>query len=97
MVDFIEFATQSENMDLKMEEVTIGKGSSLVGRAIKDSGIRQDLDIIVVAIKHADGKMEFNPNPGAILREADCLIALGRPEQVKLLEKITSDKGAAGK
>ena len=97
VVDFIEFATQSENMDLKMEEVTMAKGSSLVGRAIKDSGIRQDLDIIVVAIKHADGKMEFNPNPGSILREADCLIALGRPEQMKLLEKITSANDAAGK
>ncbi len=94
VVDFIEFATRSENMDLKLEEVKVGSGSPLVGRAIKDSGIRQKLDIIIVAIKRADGKMEFNPNPNSILREADCLIALGRPEQVKLLEKITSANGA---
>ncbi len=94
VVDFIEFATRSENIELKLEEVKVGSGSPLVGRAIKDSGIRQTLDIIIVAIKRADGKMEFNPNPNSILREADCLIALGRPEQVKLLEKITSANGA---
>ncbi len=94
VVDFIEFATRSENMDLKLEAVTVASGSPLVGQAIKDSGIRQELDIIIVAIKRADGKMEFNPNPNSVLREADCLIALGRPEQLKLLEKITSENGA---
>ena len=89
VVDFIEFATQSENLELQMEEVTLKKGSSLSGLAINQCGIRQDLGIIIVAIKRADRSMEFNPNPTSILNEGDCLIALGRPKQLKALEEIT--------
>lgn len=92
VVDFIEFATQTENMELKMEEVTISRGSSLAGLAINKSGIRQELGIIIVAIKRADGKMEFNPAPDAVLHEGDRLIALGQPEQMKVLEEITLGK-----
>jgi voltage-gated potassium channel len=89
VVDFIEFATQSGNIELQMEEVTIKKGSSLAGLAINQCGIRQDLGIIIVAIKRGDGKMEFNPSPTAVLNEGDCLIALGQPRQLKALEEIT--------
>jgi len=92
VVDFIEFATQSENIELQMEEVTISLGSSLAGLAINQCGIRQDLGIIIVAIKRAEGKMEFNPSPTAILHEGDCLIALGQPSQLKVLEEITQGK-----
>lgn len=92
VVDFIEFATQSENLELKMEEVTINAGSSLAGLAINQCGIRQDLGIIIVAIKRSDGKMEFNPSPESVLHEGDCLIALGQPAQLKVLEEITNGR-----
>jgi len=68
-----------------MEEATIGKGSSLAGMAINQCGIRRELGIIIVAIKRASGKMEFNPHPEAVLQEGDCLIALGQTSQLKVL------------
>ena len=89
VVDFIEFATQAENMELQMEEVTINSGSPLSGLAINQCGIRQELGIIIVAIKRGDGKMEFNPNPASVLHEGDRLIALGQPAQLKVLDEIT--------
>ncbi len=92
VVDFIEFATQSENIDLKMEEVTINKGSALGGMALKQSGIRQDLGIIIVAIKRVDGTMDFNPSPVSIINEGDCLIALGQPDRLKALDELTKGK-----
>ena len=92
VVDFIEFATQSENIELKMEEVTIKEGTRLAGLALNECGIRQELGIIIVAIKRSDGKMEFNPSPTAILHGGDCLIALGQPDQLKVLEEITAGR-----
>ena len=89
VVDFIEFATRSENMELRMEELTIRAGSKLSGLAINQCGIRQDLGIIIVAIKRIEGHMEFNPSPAAVLNEGDCLIALGQPDRLKVLEEIT--------
>jgi voltage-gated potassium channel len=86
VLDFLEFATSSENMDLNMEEVSILPGSLMAGKKIKDSGIRQELDIIIVAIKKATGAMNFNPSPGGVLEEGDVLIALGRPDMLRRLE-----------
>jgi len=89
VLDFLEFATSSENMDLNIEEVGISPGSSMAGKKIKDSGIRQKLDIIVVAIKKATGAMNFNPSPDSVLEGGDVLIALGRPEMLRRLEDMT--------
>ena len=51
VVDFIEFATKSGNIDLQMEEITIQAGSALAGQTLDECGIGRDLGIIVVAIK----------------------------------------------
>jgi len=88
--DFLESATQYGNMDLNMEEVAIGSGSAMAGRLVKDSGVRQDLNVIIVAIKKPDGAMEFNPSSGSRIDEGDVLIVLGQPEMLKKLEQMAT-------
>ncbi len=77
VVDFIELATRSDYMALQIEETEVQPTSSLCGQALRDTGLRQDLGLIVVAIKHADGKMMFNPAPEATIAALDILITLG--------------------
>lgn len=89
VLDFLEFATRSGNMDLNIEEVRVASGSPMSGRQIKDSGIRQELDIIIVAVKKAGGEMNFNPSPDYVLEDGDVLIVLGRPEMLRRLEGMT--------
>jgi len=89
VVDFIEFATRYENIELNIEEVRVGDGSPLAGRELNRSGIRSDLGIIIVAIKAVNGKMEFNPSPDRVLDKGDTLVALGPPEKLKMLDGIT--------
>ena len=63
VVDFVELATSSENMDLAMEEITIAAKSKLAETTLVEADIRQRFGIIVVAIQRRDLGMEFNPNP----------------------------------
>ncbi len=58
-----------------------GPGSSLAGVALKDSGIRQKLDLILVAIKRSGGEMLFNPTLETPILAGDTLIALGLREK----------------
>lgn len=88
VIDFIELATQSENLGLQMEEVLVPPDSPLVGSNLKDSGIRNDLDIIIVAIKKRSGHMEFNPSAGTIIGEGDRMIAIGEASQLTRLEDM---------
>ena len=90
VVDFIELATRSEHLELQMEEVTIGAGSSLAGRDLRGSQIRQDFGIIIVAIKRPDGAMVFNPSPDVVIGAGDVLISLGNRQQLDRLEQMAS-------
>lgn len=90
VVDFIDLATRTEHLDLQLEEARIGGRSSLAGRALRDSGLREDLKLIVVAIKKAGGKMIFNPEPDTLLEAGDILVAIGSQGQLARLETMTN-------
>jgi voltage-gated potassium channel len=83
--EFIELATRNEHLELQIEETEIAPGSTISGRMLKDSRIRQELGIIIVAIKKPGGDMVFNPAPEAIIEARDVLITLGpRPQLDRL-------------
>jgi len=83
--DFVDVVTQSGGLDLMFEEITIGVGSGLDGVAVRDSNIRADYDVIVIAIKKPSGEMAFNPGPDNILEADDVLITLGEKKQLERL------------
>jgi voltage-gated potassium channel len=60
----------------------------MVGRPLKDSGIRQQYELIVVAIKRADGEMLFNPTPETPVLAGDTLILIGMRKNLEALEKL---------
>lgn len=84
--DFVDVATQTSGMDLMFEELRVSEKSGFDGVAIKDSGIRQSFDVIVIAIKKPSGRMVFNPGPEVIMQIGDMLIVLGDRDQLNRLE-----------
>ncbi len=87
VVDFMDVAL-GEGIDLSLEEIPVGGHSDIVGRALKDSGIRQQMDLIIVAIKRLDGTMLFNPQPDAPILPGDTLIALGSQANLDKLMRL---------
>jgi voltage-gated potassium channel len=86
VVDFVELATSSDNLELAMEEVGIAAASALADRSIVDANLRLRYGVIVVGIQREDGRMEFNPEPDTTMRPNDKLVVLGRPDSLKRLE-----------
>jgi voltage-gated potassium channel len=86
VVDFMELATSSENLELGMEQITIAAGSTMAGRTIIEASLRQRHGVIVIGIQREDSRMEFNPEPDTAIRPGDKLVVLGRPESLKRLE-----------
>lgn len=87
VVDFIEFATRSRNLELQIEEIRLKEGSHIIDHSLDECGIRKDLGIIIVAIKRSSGDMEFNPTSKSIIKKGDILIAMGESKQLKALEE----------
>jgi len=93
VVDFIEFATKSGNIDLQIEEITIREGSQLVKLSLDECGIGRDLGIIIVAIKQKTGVMKFNPTFRTAIQAGDTLIAVGETSKLAILEKMAAKEG----
>ena len=93
VVDFVELATGTDNLELSMEEIEIAKGSALMDRTLLEANLRQRFGVIVVGIQRADGRMEFNPPPET--RSAGTkLVVLGAPRRSSSLEEEASLTGA---
>jgi voltage-gated potassium channel len=86
VVDFVQLATSSDNLDLNMEQVQIEPGAALAGRSIVDANLRQRFGVVVVGIQRASGGMEFNPSPESVMGVGDYLVVLGQSKNLRELE-----------
>ena len=77
VVEFVQLATSSEFLELSMEQIEVRPGGPLVGHSIVGANLRQRFGVIVVGIRRASGKMEFNPPPDAGMEAGDYLVLLG--------------------
>jgi K+/H+ antiporter YhaU regulatory subunit KhtT len=80
--------------DVALEEVTIFEGSPLVGVTLRDSPIRQELDVMAIGVLKADANVEFNPAPDLAFEAGDTLVALGNAESLRRLERMAEPGGA---
>lgn len=90
VVDFVELATGTDNLDLAMEEIAVDPGSSLANQTVWDANLRLRFSIILVGIQRTDRSMDFNPPAESMIRAGDKLVVLGRANSLKLLESEAS-------
>lgn len=90
VADFLELAAMTERLDLEIEQIEINRGSPFLNHALRDTGIRSDLDVIIIAIRRADGEMIFNPSADTVIQEHDALVAMGSHSSLERLERIAN-------
>lgn len=90
VLDFIDTAFGTDRLDVEIGEVRIEANSSLVGKTLGDSAIRQRADVIILGVKPAEGVLLFNPTPETLIRTGDTLIVIGGDTQLKKLEILAA-------
>ena len=75
VVDVLDVATQG--VDLEIDEFAISESSPVRGKTLRDAQLRQRANVMVVAIRHADGRTTFNPGPETLLGTNDRIITIG--------------------
>jgi voltage-gated potassium channel len=89
VVDFFDTAMGRER-PLEIEEVQVQPGSAIVGKTLEATRIRQELGVIVLAIKGEKADMHFNPAPDDLIRAGDHLIVMGELNGLQKLERIAA-------
>ena len=87
VVDIVELVTHYQSLELQLEEIVVPPQSPCEGVTLRDSGLREQLGVIVVAIKRASGEMLFNPSADERIEAGDRLVALGEGLRLKELER----------
>jgi voltage-gated potassium channel len=85
--DFMDSITAAK-LDLAFEQVEVENTSTLVGRKLRETNIRSELNIVIVSIRRQDGQTLFNPHGETTIESGDLLIAIGRAETIMQLNTL---------
>lgn len=77
-VEFAELVTQRSSLAIEMDDIPIREGSPLKDRTLRDADIGRRTGVIVIAIKRADGRVEFPPAGDEPFALSDSIVVLGR-------------------
>ena len=94
--DFLDSVT-ANHLELGFEQLEVDPGSTLVGRRLKESVIRSELNIVIVSIRRNDGEIIFNPSGETRIEGGDMLIAIGNAESLSRLTALSRGRVAQGK
>jgi len=85
VTSFLDFALSSKRKDILMEEIPVSEQSKIANVMLKDSGIRQQYNLIIIAIEKANNDMIFNPSFESRIQPGDTLIAVGEEHNLLAL------------
>ena len=93
--DFLDSITANQ-LDLAFEQLEVGAVSPLIGRKLRDTNIRSELNVVVVSVKRIDGEIIFNPSGDTVIQNGDMLIAIGSTETLSKLKALAHGESTAG-
>jgi voltage-gated potassium channel len=89
--EFLDQMLRDKDKTLRLEEVTVGRGSSFVGLALKDTPIRRATRALVVAVRGNDRAFVYNPDPELVIAEGTTLVVLAEADSIAKLRKLVGD------
>ncbi len=88
LIDLALSSLTEGDVDLQIEEMRVAERSQLIGTSLHDADIRHRLGVVVLAIRRAGGRLDFNPGPEQTISAGDFLIAMGDSQKLKELETL---------
>src|SRR5262249_9773037 len=76
-------AFRKSDLNLEIEQLQIGPTSALVSNTLEQLKLGSKYGVIVLAVQHKNGVMEFNPAADLRIESGDVLIAMGERARLK--------------
>ncbi|MBV9957548.1 MAG: TrkA family potassium uptake protein, partial [Acidobacteria bacterium] len=86
VADFMD-SIAAESLDLGFEQVEVAPSSVYVGKTLKQTNMRSELDTVVVAIRKQRGEVLYHPSGDANIEANDILIVIGRKASLTELNR----------
>jgi len=76
---------------LRLEQVVVPADSSFAGKALKDTPIRRETRLLVIAVKRGKEEFVYNPEPDLVIDVGATLIVMGEVASVLKLRKLVNE------
>lgn len=86
--NFLDMAVSGKTKAIQIEETQVSENSPYADIMLKDSGIRQDFDLIIIAIRKKSGEMIFNPSFETRMEAGDTVIVMGQPDNLGRFDAV---------
>ncbi len=92
LVDFVDltFSINGEEEPLQVEELTLDEGSPYIGKSLRESNIKTETEVMIVALRNSQGNVTINPPSGWTFALGDALVCLGRSGSITQLRGLAS-------
>ena len=91
--DFLDSVTAND-LELGFEQLEVEAESKLIGRKLRETVIRSELNIVVVSIRRNEGQVIFNPSGETQILNGDMLVAIGNAESLRKLNDLARGRAA---
>lgn len=91
VADFLDVAMHDQRLEFRLAEVPVGNDSSMAGKSLRDTHLRDRTGALVLAMRDADGQFRTNPSPETLIQPGEVLIAIGTPDQLAALRDELGD------
>jgi voltage-gated potassium channel len=81
----------SGEQQLRFDDVEVRKGGKYEGRSLREAPIREQANVLVVAIRGPDGHFVYNPAADQRLESGSYVVVLGTREGVTRLRQMVGD------
>ena len=90
VVTLIDAMLRDRASEVKVEELQIPEHSSYIGKSLEEADFRALGNILIVAIRKAQGEWIYNPTPDVVLEREMHLIILATPDERDLMRSLVS-------
>ncbi len=89
--DFFDTIMQTEEAEIRLEEIEIKPKSRIDGLTISETGKKYGIDALIISVLEKGEKISVNKASGdTLILSGHKLIAIGTPDQIKQLEELSS-------
>lgn len=92
VTEFLDTMMRDPKHVLRIEEVMLHEGAVFSNKTLAEAAIRKVADVLVVAVRGADGSYAFNPGAETMLKVGSTLIFLGELDQVLKLREVLTER-----
>jgi voltage-gated potassium channel len=94
VASFLNSLTSSDQPGMSLEEIEVRATCGAVGLTIGELDVSERTGANIVAVRKHGGGLEVRPTKDTLLEEADVIVGVGSPEEIRKLEQMFEPRDA---